>query len=260
MEPNLVDIEKRIRAAIEEGKGWPSCEEMKQHRRKQDARLLESSKVVRHILKDYERGYLHYNLIAGEVYKYRRTDLDNLTDFSRFIIYGLIGFDMGRMLGKRKDIYWGDAGFGNKLRKSLRKIRPQLTRLAGAGDLINADFKKYRKDVKVVYQRLSSEGQLHHKDFHVGATKILHWLIPDLFLMVDRNSARAYRKYLGINYRDTTQPGYSADKYLECLMLAQCEIQSFGEQEFRKISSGTPLARTFDKIAFMLGQRPESLR
>jgi len=43
--------------------------------------------------------------------------------------------------------------------------------------------------------------------FHVGATKILHWIAPSLFIMVDANVANAFREHHQLNYTKSTQSG-----------------------------------------------------
>ena len=64
------------------------------------------------------------------------------------------------------------------------------------------------------------------KDFHVGASKILHWLAPELFIMVDQNVARAFRRCHDVASRNSTQPGYNAAKYVQCLTCAQSQTFS----------------------------------
>ena len=90
--------------------------------------------------------------------------------------------------------------------------------------------------------------------FHVGATKILHWIAPSLFVMVDANVAKAFREHHRVDYRKSTQPGYTAKKYVDCLRHAQDEIRSSGFEKFVRIEPATPLARLFDKAAWVAGQ------
>lgn len=99
---------------------------------------------------------------------------------------------------------------------------------------------------------LSGEGCLNQKgnDFHVGATKILHFINPDLFLIIDRNAARAFKDSHNITYRNSTQPGYSAEKYVECLEYAKQDIITYGVNEFLSIETGTPMCRIYDKLSF----------
>jgi len=74
----------------------------------------------------------------------------------------------------------------------------------------------------------SGKGALHgnqDNQFHVGANKILHWIAPNLFIMLDRNVASAFKKHQGVKFKNATQPGYTAEKYFTCLKLARDEIE-----------------------------------
>jgi len=109
-------------------------------------------------------------------------------------------------------------------------------------------------DIENAYHCLAERGTLHEtKSFDVGATKILHWIFPHLLIMLDQNVAHAFRSRLGVGFRKTTQPGYCAERYLECLVKAQVEIQQFDGNRFRALEPRTAVARVFDKIAFMVG-------
>jgi hypothetical protein len=85
-----------------------------------------------------------------------------------------------------------------------------------------------------------------------------HLLVDKLFLIIDRNVASTFRHYFGVRFRKSTQPGYSVERYTQCLYLAQGEIRSFGPERFRLLEANTPEARIFDKIAWFAG-RPFSL-
>ena len=190
-----------------------------------------------------------YNPAAKVVYQATRRFVDPFEpQFEPYIIFGLGQFDMGRTMV---------AEFPNRLHCSLENLRK--TTLLGklrACCLSSADLSAYGSEIMSAYELLARTGTLHPtKQFHVGATKILHWLFPDLFLMLDRNVARAFRKHFGVKLRDTTQPGYSAQIYLSCLRSAQNEILSFGTDRFRQLEPDSPEARIFDKIAFVVGVR-----
>jgi len=203
----------------------------------------------------YNAQCLHYNLIAEGVYRARRRIGDPLSpEFEPYIIAGLMGFDMGRTMGKG-EVYSLEAGFGGRLHGCLNSVQADLKQLSRAGNLLVADLAKYGSVVERVYAVLASAGTLGAgKNFHVGATKVLHWLFPDLLVMVDQNVARAFRHYLAVKFKDTTQPGYCCQKYVECPQKAQEEICRFGPSRFTTLDqTGTPVARIFDKIAFIRG-------
>ena len=121
------------------------------------------------------------------------------------------------------------------------------------------DLASFHDPITEAYECLaaSGEGVLHGdqaKKLHVGATKILHWIAPALFIMLDRNVALAFRKHHRVEFADTTQPGYTAEKYFSCLKHAQAEIQAYGHESFRRLEPATPLARLFDKVAWVVGE------
>jgi hypothetical protein len=188
-----------------------------------------------------------YNPAAEVVYQARRRLGDPLLpQFESDIITGLKAFDMGRTMGD---------GFPERLQRSLQTARmnPQIDRFHECR-LSAVDLSEYSSGIEAVYECLARAGALHpQKQSHVAATKILHWLFPDLFLMLDSRVAGTFRDYCGIEFRKSTQPGYSVEKYMQCLRLAQDDIRSFGPERFRLLEANTPEARIFDKIAWIAG-------
>lgn len=91
--------------------------------------------------------------------------------------------------------------------------------------------------------------------FHVGATKILHFINPEAFIIVDSNAARAFKLSHHVRFRNTTQPGYSSDKYIDCMEHAKRDILNFGVTEFCALEKGVPMARIYDKLTFMTGSK-----
>ena len=180
----------------------------------------------------------HYNHIATTVYEARA--IGPLShDFEHAIIEGLKGFDMARTM-KRE--------FSGCLRNCLNEVRKE----AAVGNLKDyvlstVDLTACEAVIKCVYNHLARPGKLDtKKQSHVATTKILHWLFPDLFLIVDSNVACAFRIHFGVT-------GYSPENYIVCLRKAQNEICLYGPEQFRKLEPGTPEARIFDKIAFAVG-------
>jgi len=93
----------------------------------------------------------------------------------------------------------------------------------------------------------------HRDTFHVGATRILHFLNPELFVVVDRNSMFAYMHCGQVNYTDWDEPGYSAAKYLDCMRRAQRDIKYYGVERFWTLEPGSPLTRIYEKLTFITG-------
>lgn len=210
-------------------------------------------------IKDFNRHGLHYNLVADAVYRYR-ADVSNPfgAESLPYIIAALVSFDMGRMMGPDAQSRYDTAagGFAALLQKKLKSIRPYIGHLRG----IRLDILPLASEagnIKIAYDILSCDGEegLNQRggEFHVGASKILHFLCPQTFIIVDSNAARAFRHSHQLGFRNTTQPGYSSDKYVQCMECAKKDITRFGVEKFCALEMGIPLARIYDKLTFMTG-------
>jgi hypothetical protein len=204
---------------------------------------------------------LHYNLVADSIYKKRYSDgIDIFSEeYLRYVIAGLISFEMERMMGSGSK-YDFNNGFALRLFSKLQQIRPVLTPLINlslAEININQESQESH-NIMEIYNTLSTSGigALHEnpeKYFHVGATKVLHFLNPRLFIIIDSNAARAFRLIHNVPFRNTTQPGYSADLYLQCMKCAREEIKSYGVERLQALEPDTPITRIFDKLTFVTG-------
>jgi hypothetical protein len=120
-------------------------------------------------------------------------------------------------------------------------------------NIIDTDIDLCAQKIKDSYSILSNSGQEgfdKNRNFHVGATKILHFLNPELFMIIDANIARILRNFGEIPYRNTAQPGYSDKLYIQSLKVVKDMIVRYGEDNFRSLESQSPIMRVFDKIAF----------
>ncbi|MBI4874349.1 MAG: hypothetical protein HY822_06940 [Acidobacteria bacterium] len=148
-------------------------------------------------------------------------------------------------------------GFRTRLRAKMASVQERLESVPPVC-LRQIDLVSFHDPITEAYECLaaSGEGALgdQAKKFHVGATKILHWIAPALFLMLDSNVASAFRKHHAVEFANTTQPGYTAEKYFSCLKHAQAEIEAYGFERFRRLEPATPLARLFDKVAWDVGK------
>lgn len=201
---------------------------------------------------DFNRIGLHYNLIAKEVYRKRRSCADPFSQsFARHIIAGLISFDMGRLMGKVEEAYdFEGKGFGSRLKLKLSTIRPNLERLMKRS-LAEIDLNKHVRDILEAYHELAvdGEGALNNRGhFHVGATKILHFLNPELFIIVDSNAAKAFREAHNV------KAGYSSQRYLERMKLARQDIRGFPLGAFKALEPDSPITRIYDKLTFITGK------
>src|ERR1700686_4845402 len=172
-----------------------------------------------------------YNPAAETAYQARRRFGDPLlSDFEPYIVTGLKRFDMGRTMV---------TDFPTRLRSAMQAVRTRpLIGVFRECRLSSVDLSAHVSEIESVYECLSHAGILHPEDqSHVAATKILHWLFPDLFLMLDSRVAGAFRDVFGVRFVKSTQPGYSAEKYVQCLQLAQSDIRLFGAERFRALEA-----------------------
>jgi hypothetical protein len=216
-------------------------------------------KKAREKIDRFNKLGVHYNIVSNYVY-YKRKLLDDLfdTDYLPYLVAALISFDLERMMGKgaerKYDIMAG--GFATLLHEKLCNIKSKIYHLNDV-NIVNIDLKKEMGNIENAYNELcvGGKGSLNQKggEFHVGATKILHFINPELFLIVDSNAARAFKACHGINYRNTTQPGYTSEKYISCMAFAKADIIAFGQKDFCALDPGTPMARIYDKLTFATG-------
>lgn len=201
---------------------------------------------------------VHYNIVADYVYERRRLTTELFgPDYLPYLVAALISFDMERMMGKgaeKYDIMAG--GFATRLHEKLSRIEPKLRHLTDV-HLTDIDLQREKTNIKAAYQELSTGGikglNQRQGEFHVGATKILHFINPELFLIVDSNATRAFKINHGISYRNTTQPGYTSEKYIQCMSCAKSDIIDYGLKNFCSLEPGTPIARIYDKLTFATG-------
>jgi len=207
----------------------------------------------------YNQTGVHYNLAADGIYRVHAVIDPFSEEYESLIIAGLLAFDMGRMMG-RGDKYAVEArGFRSRLRAKMRAIRPVIGDPLGCW-LHRIDLAAHARAIETAYDHLAEAGEdALNADpcdqFHVGATKILHWIAPSLFIMVDTNVAKAFQAHHQVDYKKSTQPGYTAKKYVACLQHAQDEIRAYDFEKFMRIEPATPLARLFDKAAWIAGTR-----
>jgi hypothetical protein len=203
----------------------------------------------------YNQVCLHYNLVAKAVYQeLRALNKPFSVNYEPYLIAALISFDMGRMMGEglsqKYDL--NAKGFATTLHQKLGQIKQKLE-LVIYSNIIDTDIDLIAQKIKDSYDILANsgkEGFNQKRDFHVGSTKILHFLNPELFMIIDANIARILRIFCGIPYKNTTQPGYSGELYVRSLKVVKKLIVEYGEENFRSLENQSPIMRVFDKIAF----------
>ncbi len=200
---------------------------------------------------------LHYNLVADGIYKMHGCISDPFNrSFLPYLVAGLIAFDIGRMMGTRR--YAIDKGrFASRLNAKLQEIKPLLEPFVKTS-LVQIDLREHRDAIMKAYEVLSARGtgalnEDPTKCFYVGATKVLHFLNPELFVIVDSKASRTFKQVQRLPYKNTAQPGYSADRYVKCMQLAQKDILTYGLERFQALEPNTPVTRIYDKLTFVTG-------
>lgn len=206
-------------------------------------------------VKRYNNYCVHYNIVAEACYRKRYELKDPFSDsYFPYLVAALISFDMGRQMGKGTKGKYDPAadGFATRLDSKLKVISCLLAPIINR-TIVSINLVESADIIKNAYDELSQKPNgLHsaNKSFHVGATKILHFLAPDLFPIVDSYAARVFRNECNISYQRTTQPGYCSERYIEVMGKACDIIHSYGEDHFKALESSTPMMRIFDKIVF----------
>ncbi len=154
----------------------------------------------------------------------------------------------GRKMGSEDDFIMR---LENKL--SVEPIRNILARLRNTG-LMVPNLNDYRTDAEQLYESLSNRENGLSSDgsyFCVGATKIMHCLFPELFIMLDRNVGMA------VGYRNGHYNNFGS--YWKVLHICRNEIEEWKEVHgntdslLRLDEAPTTLPRIFDKCASIMG-------
>jgi hypothetical protein len=222
---------------------------------------------------------IHYEAVYHYVIRRRKEtsviyDLDFLDD----ITAGLIVFDMQRMMANKKAKETkkykaeGTSAWALRLNKKLQKHRSDLVMLQQKklteADLDDASLKSQIIRVFDCLAKSGSDGLNLRKpseNFAVGASKILHFLIPDFFIILDSNSRQELAKHHEGEFFKSTK--VNGDLYLKAMCLYQKElnewkIQQHDDNNFNKLCNldpawrnfcgcrHTPLPRIIDKCTF----------
>lgn len=180
----------------------------------------------------------------------------------RVIVDGLKAFRMGRQIGGQM---WGT--FLEKLREKLRKDenREILKRLRTLR-IESEEWKEHRDEIEKLYKELSTEGEssLHtgKKRFDVGATKIMNFLFPELFVMLDRNVAKTLNQLglIKIRRKGSTYE-FSPEIYWQVMKICKMELEEYQKRHDDLQSlldmddEPTALTRIFDKCTFAMAKQ-----
>lgn len=220
-------------------------------------------------IQHFNRIAIHYEAVYHYVIR-RRVDTKDLfdTDFLDDITAGLISFDMQRMMGGAKYMIEGREAWASKLKDALQRHASFLSQVKTL-NLQSVQLDKGNLDQKIaaVFDDLSDpahSGLNRRKEserFHVGASKILHFLIPDFFIILDSNARNELAKNHPFRKHET-----DGASYVRAMQLYQVELtkwsQAKGDPDYKELIaldsswkrfngvSTTPLPRIVDKCTF----------
>jgi len=193
-------------------------------------------------------------------------------DFLDDIVSALISFDMQRMMGKKKYSAEGNDSWAERLYNALNPHKADLERLRPYKlQDVNFNGTDIGQTVKDILDDLSKPGneslnrRSDKESFSFGASKILHFIIPDLFIILDSNAKKELIKFHGFS-----KGKIDGDLYFEAMKLYQRELKQWEQTEddpqFQKLLAidtswknfdgkrTTPLPRIIDKCTFVGGK------
>jgi len=166
----------------------------------------------------------------------------------RIIQESLVAFDM-RAHGQMDD------QFKDRLKEKLEKDKARaLLRNFREFAILSPNIERIEFETKDFFGMMSERGNdslsPRGNRFDVGATKIMNFLFPDLFVMVDRWVKKGLRKSTPLN----------PQKYWSIMMLCRKELEKW-QTTYGDLHSlialdyqPTTLTRVFDKCAFVMGK------
>ncbi len=213
---------------------------------------------------------MHYEAVYHYVIR-RREETEGIWDKDLIddITAGLISFDMQRMMGKRKYLAEGADSWAAKLQSKIKSHKPKLESLRSYTlQNINLENTAIAEHIISIFDDLANSGEKglnrrsDNESFPVGASKILHFIIPDLFIIIDSNA----RKEL-VKKHKFPSAKIDGSLYLKAMKLFQTELKHWStlksDPKFKKLLSmdnssekfagkrTTPLPRIIDKCTFV---------
>lgn len=213
---------------------------------------------------------IHYEAVYHYIIRRRKETKGIFSNgFLNDITAGLISFDMQRMMGNKQYLSEGEDAWASQLRDILKIYRRHLSRLENF-QLQDIDLSKpdLKGAIISIFNHLAKSGtkglnkRSFHENFPVGASKILHFLIPDLFIIVDSNARRALSKF-----HESLGQKVGGDSYIKAMRYYQVELTRWSlhhrDPFFKKLIEAdkswksfrglrtTPIPRIIDKCTFV---------
>jgi hypothetical protein len=212
--------------------------------------MIKIFKQARAWLRTYdsmEKAGSHYNPAAKAAYGLLATGhMPRTYDAWIALDEGLTKFDMSRQLGS----------FASKQRKrNMSSLRRILVRLAPylrpllLEDISVAAVRRRRAAIILIFDRLSQcPGVMPTERFPVGASKVLHFLNPGFFPIIDKRVAWSLHRIN--NQLPKTASRYTGIHYLNAMEILARDINAYGRARLHALQPSEPALRVVDKILF----------
>lgn len=216
----------------------------------------------------------HYNMAYKRmVCKNEGVSIDKkFTDEYYFSMVDFLeAFDMARTMGQGARNLGKPSSYICRLKSAIECVQDNLVAISKIAPAdFSMDNEDQRKLVKICYSSLAKKSPTgldarnltgpRNRTFayDVGATKILHAMLPHHFIILDRIVAFAlmaeYPNY-DWHYRRRFPIGHSIDKYIMALRIAHSEVLStlVLKHNTWSLDPATIHYRLFDKCAFAIG-------
>lgn len=189
-----------------------------------------------------------YNPAAREAY--RRLATGRMPQTSRAwsaLGKALMAFDMYRQLGAIKSPQ-STARLAN-LRRLLTSHAPQLRKLLSK-QLSSTCIARQSVTLRSLFDDLSATGYVvPGKRFPVGTSKALHFMNPELFMIIDKRVASKLHRHT--KALPSLASNYTGGDYVLALTVVSRQLSAYGITRLRRLQPAQPLMRIVDKILFM---------
>jgi hypothetical protein len=201
---------------------------------------------------------------------------NDLSDIVEPVLSFLRAFDMSRTMGQNSSDIDNPNSFAYRLNAKLNGIHESLLRIRNVHP---ANFSmrndEYKNLVTYCYTILAERSQngldsRNYTDpkgrlfaYDVGTTKILHILLPNHFIILDRYMAFALRDNYPEprwGYRKNFPTGHSVEKYVRGLQIAYNEVNAtFDVNNWEDVRKTNSNYRIFDKCGFIVGSNKNDI-
>lgn len=207
----------------------------------------------------------------------RKSTISSLltNDFFVQLVHFLKDFGMAKTMGKESANLNNPKSFINRLKiriesisgalEILRKIPPEDFNPKDYRDLVFRCYSSLAEKSKTgLDSRNYTDPEGRTFAFDVGATKILHAILPWHLIIIDKYTAFSLQHFYPneFSYNKNYPTGHNFDKYMKGLIIAKIEVQNILEKQNTDLWNnglcGLPPFRIFDKCSWIKGKRIEN--